>query len=133
MSIASTSAGAGDRAAGEVGVGAVVERVGAEQHQQLEPTFGSAPQRGEAVVVGVRRSQTDREGTDDVAATQRGQDSGAGAAIEDGLECSDCGLGRLGQVRTTGDHDDVAAGDLFGDVGIRVGALATAACCEPGS
>ena len=59
-----------------------------------------------------------RQRADHVAAPQRRQHGGAGAPVEHGLQRSDGGLGRLGEVRTAGDHDDVAARDLLGDVGV---------------
>ena len=67
-------------ASGEIGVGAVVDRVGAEQHQQVDLAVGGGAQRGERVVVRGGRSEAELERTDHVAAAQRRQHRAPGTA-----------------------------------------------------
>ena len=63
--------GAGDRPPSEIGIGAVVERIGTEQHEQLDASLGGSRECRHRVVVGVARRETERQRTHDVAATQR--------------------------------------------------------------
>ncbi len=74
VSIGDDPACTGERPASEVGIGAVVDRIGAEQHEQIELAVGRGAQGGEPVVVAVGRCEADRQRADHVAAPERRQD-----------------------------------------------------------
>ena len=53
------SARTGHGATGQIRIGAVVDRVGTQQHEQIETTLGGGPQRGERIVFGIGWCQTE--------------------------------------------------------------------------
>ena len=103
-----------DRPSGEVGVGAVVERVGSEQDQDVDLAVGARPQCGQTVAIGFVRRETDLQGADDVAAAQRREDR-ASARRRAAAVPMPPRRARHREVRPAGDDHDVAGGELLGN------------------
>ena len=107
----------------EGGVGAVVERIGAEQHEQIELAIGGGTQRCDRIVIGVGGRETELERADDIAASQRREHPRIRHGIEHGAQRRHCRRLRFGEVAATGDDDHVAGSELGGDLGVGERAL----------
>ena len=113
--------GAGERPPGQLGVGEVAERVGPEEHEEVEVTVGGGREDAGGVEAVARRAQAELQGADDVAAAQRREHLGAGAGVEHGAQGGGGGVGRLGEVGPSGDDDDRSGAQLVGDLVVGEG------------
>ena len=130
-------AGAGERLAGEVGVGEVGERIGAEQHEHVDLAVGGRVEDAGGVEARRRRARSPsrRRGTSrrpssrvvapgqqargeahveravHVAAAQRGEEPDLGVRGVDGGGRGDDGVGRLADARAAEDDGDRAGGE----------------------
>ena len=114
-------AGAREGPAGEIGIGAVGDRVDAEQDEQVRATVGGRFEDAEPVGALTAGGQPELEGADDVAPAEGRQHLGVGAGIEHGSQGGHRRPGRLRQVGPAGDDHHRSGSELLLHRGVGEG------------
>ncbi len=114
-------AGAREGPAGEIGIGAVGDRVDAEQDEQVRATVGGRFEDAETVGARTAGGQPELEGADDVPPAEGRQHLGVGAGLEHGSQGGHRRRGRLRQVGPAGDDHHRSGSELLLHRGVGEG------------